>query len=267
MAESSQHPNVEGAAADAKKIKRAERRLEVLELRKAGATYTQISKALDISLATVSKDLRRALQEVEQRELAAAEDLRALDLGRLDALLRGVWPAATSGDVQSVKAAVTILERRARMLGIDAPKEHAVGVQTWTQLAQAVVDLGEDPDRDTSRWLPAAELEPGRDKQKTGAEDAEFAEFREEVVHLSGAEEIATPGAIEAETWVEANKATEGEVDPTALAPMATLEADPGGSWLEENPAGATDPHVLADGSLEKPSDSGGSWLEEDGDG
>jgi hypothetical protein len=50
-----------------------------------------------------------------------ADDLRALDLERLDRLWRPNYLRALSGNYQATLACLRIMERRARLLGLDAP--------------------------------------------------------------------------------------------------------------------------------------------------
>src|SRR5262245_61419517 len=52
-------------------------------------------------------------------EQAAA--YRELTLARLEALFAALWPQAQAGHVPSVNAAVSILDRQAKVLGLDAP--------------------------------------------------------------------------------------------------------------------------------------------------
>ena len=50
-----------------------------------------------------------------------ADELRTLELERLDRLLLGVWGQAAKGNQGAVDRALKIMERRARLLGLDAP--------------------------------------------------------------------------------------------------------------------------------------------------
>ena len=47
--------------------------------------------------------------------------LRAIELRRLDMMLKAVSPRAMRGDVKAIGAALRISERRAKLLGLDAP--------------------------------------------------------------------------------------------------------------------------------------------------
>lgn len=63
--------------------------------------------------------LRATLQE-------PADELRSLELERLDRLLLGVWSQAAKGNQGAVDRALKIMERRARLLGLDAPTKQAL---------------------------------------------------------------------------------------------------------------------------------------------
>jgi hypothetical protein len=62
--------------------------------------------------------VRRSLLEVVREP---AEELIRLDLERLDALWGIQYLNAQAGDVQAMAACMKIMERRAKLLGLDAP--------------------------------------------------------------------------------------------------------------------------------------------------
>ncbi|MFW6344772.1 MAG: hypothetical protein ACOC0M_00350, partial [Halomonas sp.] len=47
------------------------------------------------------------------------------ELDRLDRLLLGLWPKATAGSVAHVDRAIKVMERRAKLTGLDAPTKIA----------------------------------------------------------------------------------------------------------------------------------------------
>jgi hypothetical protein len=109
----------------------AKRRREVLRLRRAGATYTDVAETLRERHGTdalpngwdrayAAKDVSRELQKLRSVNTETAEDLRALEVERLDEMLNGVWTNATGGDTDAVSAALRIQKRRAKLLGLDA---------------------------------------------------------------------------------------------------------------------------------------------------
>ena len=62
----------------------ANRRIKALELRKSGATYAAIANALGVSRTQAFDDIQRSLLELNQLEKTTVEELRRLELERLD---------------------------------------------------------------------------------------------------------------------------------------------------------------------------------------
>lgn len=106
------------AKKDARRMDTAERQRRACELRRSGATYEQIGRALGKDKNNVRKDVLNAIAAIPRE---AAEEVLQLELLRLDGLWLGVWPKAKTGDVQAIRAAVAIMDRRAAYLGLDAP--------------------------------------------------------------------------------------------------------------------------------------------------
>lgn len=109
-----------------------ERRVQVLNLRRLGLQYEQIVEQIRADArfgkaasgycrADVSNDLRAITDSVT---VEAVQGIREEDLALLLSMQRSVYPAALNGDVASVKAMLSILERRAKYLGLDAPIRH-----------------------------------------------------------------------------------------------------------------------------------------------
>ena len=103
--------------------RRAERRVQALELRKAGCTYREIGAALKCGVKTVHVDVRQALAALAKTEEVGTE-VRTLELARLDGLWLGAWPRAKKGDDRAIRSCLQIMRRRAEMLGLDAPEKH-----------------------------------------------------------------------------------------------------------------------------------------------
>ena len=96
-----------------------EREVAAIDLRREGLTYGEIAERLGYSDGTgarnaVVRGLDRALRE-------PADELRELEAARLDRAQVAIWPGVLSGDVKNVLALIKIMERRARLLGLDAP--------------------------------------------------------------------------------------------------------------------------------------------------
>ena len=100
-------------------ISATERQRLALELRKAGATYESIARELGYrNRAGSAAAVKTALQKMLQQP---AEEVRTLEVARLDALLLAMWRQAQQGNQGAVDRCLRIMERRARLLGLDAP--------------------------------------------------------------------------------------------------------------------------------------------------
>ena len=100
----------------------AERRVRALELRQKGNSYRAIARQLGVSEAQAHKDVHASLRALAEQEMSTAEELRALELERLDALLLIVSDEVEQGNLAAVDRALRIGERRAKLLGLDAPQ-------------------------------------------------------------------------------------------------------------------------------------------------
>lgn len=99
----------------------APRKAEALELRKAGYSFRKIAERLQISVGQAFKDVNNELKELAAQRLDSAEELRELELERLDMWLAALDPMVQVGNEGSIRTAVKIAERRAKLLGLDAP--------------------------------------------------------------------------------------------------------------------------------------------------
>jgi predicted transcriptional regulator len=117
----------------------AERECAALELRKAGKTFDEIARALGYSeRGGAAKAVGRALDATIRER---ADELRKLEAERLDALTAALWPRAMDGDLKSVDRVLSIMERRAKLLGLDAPSRRAVEVVTREAFEKIMGDL------------------------------------------------------------------------------------------------------------------------------
>jgi len=102
-----------------RRIALVEKRRQALELRKAGASYEQIAESLGYRSKSGAHDaVTGALRDMLREP---AEQVRTLELSRLDDMLMSIWARVRSGDVSAIDRALRLSERRARLLGLDAP--------------------------------------------------------------------------------------------------------------------------------------------------
>lgn len=94
---------------------------DVLTLRRSGVGIVKAAEQLGVPRSTAASALKRALSRTMQ---VPAAELRDLESDRLDHLQLGLWAKALRGDTQAVDRILRIMERRARLLGLD----HADGL-------------------------------------------------------------------------------------------------------------------------------------------
>jgi hypothetical protein len=99
-------------------ISAKERAAEALRLRKAGCGFDEIARKAGYASRQAAHDaVRRAIREILREPV---EELVALDVERLDQLWQANFPAALEGDAQALAGCLRIMERRAKLLGLDA---------------------------------------------------------------------------------------------------------------------------------------------------
>lgn len=117
-----------------KRIDETDKQRQALELRKAGVGFDEIAQRLGYRGASGAYyAVKTALQKTIQQP---ANELREIEVARLDALLLGLWPEARKGNVAKIDRVLRIMQRRADLLGLDAPKR-----------IDATLDIRDEADR------------------------------------------------------------------------------------------------------------------------
>jgi len=102
-----------------------QRREEALKLRLTGASYAQVAQHLGISRPNAYRHVQDALAEIREHYHEAAHEVMQLDLARLDQWLLECVRKIKAGDMGAVDRGIKIMERRAKLLGLDAPTKIA----------------------------------------------------------------------------------------------------------------------------------------------
>ena len=102
-----------------RRLQAVERQRRALELRKAGASFEEIASTLGYAgksgaYRAVISALKRTLQE-------PADEVRKLEAARLDRAQRAAWERMLAGDLEALGKVLKVMERRAKLLGLDAP--------------------------------------------------------------------------------------------------------------------------------------------------
>jgi predicted transcriptional regulator len=98
---------------------------QVLELRRSGMRFNRIAEELGVTPGRVSQLFKSGMGR--HTEIPAAE-IKRLEGDRLDDLQYGLWARAQNGDVRAVEQVLNIMERRAKLLGLDHSDKIAEGM-------------------------------------------------------------------------------------------------------------------------------------------
>lgn len=101
------------------------RRRAALEYRKMGMSYRAIGAKLGVSSTQAYKDVQYILKQVRAAATETAEELRQIEVERLDAALMALAPRVAKGELGAIDRWVRISESRRVLLGIDMPTKIA----------------------------------------------------------------------------------------------------------------------------------------------
>jgi hypothetical protein len=107
-----------------------DREIKVWQYRVAGATFEQIAEKLGYANESGARAaFKRYVNRTKDETLA--NEIRDLHRQRLEIALLAIWPAVERGDLESIKVMLKILERDAKLFGIDMPVKTEVEVTTY----------------------------------------------------------------------------------------------------------------------------------------
>jgi hypothetical protein len=102
----------------------------------------EIANRLGVSSSTVCRDLKKLDQQFIREASQDIAQHKALDLRRIEAAIGAIWPNVLKGNVQASRALVDLLNRKAKLLGLDAPTRVDM-TSDWREEASR---MGVDPD-------------------------------------------------------------------------------------------------------------------------
>jgi acyl carrier protein phosphodiesterase len=100
---------------------RAERAARAFALRKSGMSYRDIALELGVAHSLVYRDVQATIKQFLDEAREHHTQIMAIEAARLDDLQRVMWGQAAMGDRRAVDTVLKIMERRAKLLGLDTP--------------------------------------------------------------------------------------------------------------------------------------------------
>ena len=115
----------------------------------AGMPYRQIAGALGVSLGTIAKDVKIILGRMQREQVKLATEHALIMLAQHDRMLNVLWSDVQGGKLDAIDRALRILERKARLLGLDKPEKLAWTNSSGEREANNVISIyayGSRPD-------------------------------------------------------------------------------------------------------------------------
>ena len=124
-----------------RQIDALDRQMKALEKRKAGLSFFAIAN--DLGYATPGGAYKAVMTALKKTLQEPADELRKLETDRLDELLEKLWPHRSKP--MYVDRILRVMERRAKLLGLDAPQRQEVtgadgGAIIITELSPGLID-------------------------------------------------------------------------------------------------------------------------------
>jgi hypothetical protein len=128
----------------------AQRRERVSAALLAGRSYREIAAMItaqgdlgNVSATTIADDVKQIRDGWRERASLSYDMLVGHEVAKLDALERGHMAAAMSGDPAAARIVIRVMERRARLLGLDRPATfHLITTSTTTtKLDESIAEM------------------------------------------------------------------------------------------------------------------------------
>lgn len=112
-----------------RRIAAKERWTEALVMRRRGMTFERIGEVMGCGKQSAHRMITAAMKELRETCHEEAAVVRELELQRLDAMFETAYQQATGADdahyLDAIDRVLKIMDRRAKLLGLDAPAKIA----------------------------------------------------------------------------------------------------------------------------------------------
>jgi len=111
----------------------AERDLRIFKQRQAGVSITDIARRFGVTTAVVNKAIQRQLEKLNKEAFLAYPEVLRMELEGLDSLQSAIWPLTqhrkvtlddgsevqVEPDLKAIQTTLSIMEKRAKLLGLE----------------------------------------------------------------------------------------------------------------------------------------------------
>lgn len=107
--------------------------LEILEARRAGRSVSEIASETGLTLEVVKSTIERCLRTYVREMQGAVEEIRLMEVYRLDGVLEKLWPRRD--DPRVVDSILKIMDRKSKLLGLDAVEKSEIKLTGFETLS------------------------------------------------------------------------------------------------------------------------------------
>jgi lambda repressor-like predicted transcriptional regulator len=123
------HPNV---------LKARERSADIFHLRKQGWTIREIALKYNVHPNAITAIIKREVQKVTKKTSEDLDTLRQIQLERLDFMWKSLWPNMECGNANAIEKGLAVMERQAKLLGLDAPEVKRIDITVEMTETEAI---------------------------------------------------------------------------------------------------------------------------------
>jgi transcriptional regulator len=106
-----------------------DKEIEVVKLRRGGLTWDLIAERVGYGSASAAHAAyQRAARRAVQDDIEA---IRTIENERLDLMQSAIWGKVLAGDTTAIQTVIRLMERRAKLLGLDQPFKQQIEVTTY----------------------------------------------------------------------------------------------------------------------------------------
>lgn len=120
---------------------REQRRDLIAAMMLAHTPYRDMASRLGVSLGTIASDVQMIRKRWIANSLRSYETHVSQMTALLDGIERAMGPKALQGDPKAAEVLMRVMDRRARLLGLDRPTKIEAKVEHTTTLDQAIEGL------------------------------------------------------------------------------------------------------------------------------